>query len=257
MRIISFGGGVQTTALAILAVRNETARPDAIVFADTGDESPDTYDFMAIFGPWLEDRGLLFRRVRRDGLALVERYTAARRIPMRRVSSCTENYKIGPVRRWLRRNGCAKTTLRHGDDRPRVQIGISWDEMDRMIASDAKWIVNEYPLIDLRLNRDDCKAIIAAEGFEVPPKSGCMCCPWQSPRALVEAAERHPERIERIAVMEDRAIATGATHRLVRSNNGSALTVRQIVASAKARVPLFDLSQFEAPGCKTVGYCFK
>jgi 3'-phosphoadenosine 5'-phosphosulfate sulfotransferase (PAPS reductase)/FAD synthetase len=256
MRVLSFGGGVQTTAAAILAVTGAMPRPDAIVFADTGDESPETYAFMGGFVRWLADQGFMFVRVRRAGPDLVTRYTRAGRMPMRSVSSCTDNFKIQPVRRWMRANGCATSTHR-SKNKPTVQIGISWDEMDRMADSDVKWIRNEYPLIDLRLNRDDCKKIIAAAGFEVPPKSGCMCCPWQSARALVRANEQHPKRIERVAAMEARAIERTPQHRLVRSDFGTKLTVPQILAAAAARIPLFDISSYEQPGCKTAGHCFK
>ena len=256
MIVLSFGGGVQTTAAAILAVRGEIPRPDAIVFSDTGDESPETYDYMRGFTRWLAENGQQFFRVRKDGSDLVSWYTEHGRIPMRRVSSCTDNFKIAPIRRWMRKNGCAGITYR-SPERPTVQIGISWDEMDRMSESDVKWITNSYPLIDLRLNRDDCKAIIEVEGFEVPPKSGCMCCPWQSARALVEASERHPQRIERVAKMEDAAIARNPRWRLVKADSRDNMSIRSIIRMAKARIPLFDLTQYEVPGCKTVGYCFK
>jgi hypothetical protein len=37
-----------------------------------------------------------------------------------------------------------------------------------------------YPLLDLRLNRDECRALIRDAGIAVPPKSSCWFCPYHS-----------------------------------------------------------------------------
>ncbi len=46
MRVISYGGGVQSTALLVLANRGEIRYVDAALFANVGDDSedPDTLD---------------------------------------------------------------------------------------------------------------------------------------------------------------------------------------------------------------------
>ncbi len=36
MKILSFGGGVQTITLAVMSALGDFERPDAMVFADTG-----------------------------------------------------------------------------------------------------------------------------------------------------------------------------------------------------------------------------
>ncbi len=43
-----------------------------------------------------------------------------------------------------------------------------------------KWMTNTYPLIDVGMSRDDCKAYLKSKGQPVPPKSACVCCPYRS-----------------------------------------------------------------------------
>lgn len=55
--IVSFGGGTNSTALIILCWLKKI-HIDAIVFADTGDELPETYNFLEWFDGWLESKNL-------------------------------------------------------------------------------------------------------------------------------------------------------------------------------------------------------
>jgi 3'-phosphoadenosine 5'-phosphosulfate sulfotransferase (PAPS reductase)/FAD synthetase len=65
LRILSFGGGVQTTALAILVAQGKV-KADAVVFADTGAERPGTYDYMNSYTkPLLKESGVEFVTVRK------------------------------------------------------------------------------------------------------------------------------------------------------------------------------------------------
>ena len=50
--VVSYGGGVNSTAMLVgMAERGE--RPDAIAFADTGDEKPETYQYLWGLNAWL------------------------------------------------------------------------------------------------------------------------------------------------------------------------------------------------------------
>jgi 3'-phosphoadenosine 5'-phosphosulfate sulfotransferase (PAPS reductase)/FAD synthetase len=60
--LISFGGGVNSTAMAIMLVNEGWRGP--IVFSDTGCEWPETYCFMDMFeSEWLKPRGLEITRI--------------------------------------------------------------------------------------------------------------------------------------------------------------------------------------------------
>ena len=54
--VLSLGGGVQSTTLALLALRGELPFPEAAVFADTGWEPPAVYDNLAWLREQLADR---------------------------------------------------------------------------------------------------------------------------------------------------------------------------------------------------------
>ena len=52
LQIVSYGAGTNSTAMLIKMVElNEVV--DAITFADTGGELPETYAYLDMFGAWL------------------------------------------------------------------------------------------------------------------------------------------------------------------------------------------------------------
>lgn len=58
MRVLSFGCGVQTVALAAMSCLGDFEKPDFAVFGDTQWESADTYAYMDWFEKWAFERGL-------------------------------------------------------------------------------------------------------------------------------------------------------------------------------------------------------
>ena len=79
------------------------------------------------------------------------------------------------MRRWLQAN-------RNGEMIEQL-LGISFDEMQRMKPSGVKYIVNRWPLIELRMTRQDCMAWLQRHDLEVPHKSSCIFCPYHNRRA--------------------------------------------------------------------------
>jgi hypothetical protein len=63
-----------------------------------------------------------------------------------------------------------------------VGIGISLDEFRRMKPNMDKetiyWKVNDWPLINLRMDRQDCTNIIRRAGIKIPSESSCWFCPF-------------------------------------------------------------------------------
>jgi hypothetical protein len=90
--------------------------------------------------------------------------------------SCTADFKIGVVARWLRANGATA-------DHPAVTgLGISLDEVHRARTdSGIAWQRLRYPPLELGLRRSDCAALIRRAGLPVPPKSACWFCPFHRP----------------------------------------------------------------------------
>jgi hypothetical protein len=192
VRTISYGGGVQSTALLVLAAFGDIRPVDVALFANTGDDSehPATLAYVRdVATPWAESLGIPIVEVRRtyaDGRPYRTLYetlteTAGIGIPVRLSGgvpgsrTCTAEWKAGALSRWRRNNGAIPS-------KPFVSlVGFSIDEAHRANKSKASaWEVIEYPLLDLGLSRNDCENIICGAGLPVPPKSACWFCPWKT-----------------------------------------------------------------------------
>ena len=100
MRVISMGAGVQTTALLI----KYWERYDHVIFADTGDEMPETYAYISKYiKPFCKEKQIQFLTVRsKSGLTLWEDSMQKRSYPLRMTRQCTKDHKISPIRKKLR-----------------------------------------------------------------------------------------------------------------------------------------------------------
>lgn len=215
MRVISYGGGVQSTALLVLAATGRIDPVDAALFANVGDDSehPATLDYVRhVATPWAAERGIEvveLSRVMRDGTGrtLMEDLTRDSRtinIPVRMANgapgnrNCTVTYKLKVISRWLKANGAST------DAPATVCIGISTDEIQRVNDRPASaWERKAFPLIDLGLDRSACQALIADAGLPVPPKSSCYFCPFHRPHTWAEMRRDEPDLFEKSAALED------------------------------------------------------
>jgi hypothetical protein len=199
IRAISYGGGRQTAALAVLWGLGRV-EADACIMADTGRELPHTYAYNALMDAWLRERGLPGLTVvqtlpgKKSGRLVTLTSALAERqaiIPMygsrggMMPRRCTERFKIRIVRQELRRMG-AKTAD--------VLLGISTDEMHRARDSDRKWAKNTFPLLDLGLSAADCAALPPTVGLPVPGKSACDICPHRTIAEWKKMEQDYPER---------------------------------------------------------------
>lgn len=197
--LLSFGGGVNSTALIIYLFERERSLFDemAILFSDTGSEMPETYTHIDKFDGWLKERGQKVIRIGRpDSL---EAYCLTEKVgPMRQWRWCTDKWKIRPINEW------ADNEL----GRPRTHIlGIASDESHRAKPSPEKEIVNRFPLVEFGINRQGCEALIANAGIGWPvPKSGCFFCPLMPSAQFVELKKKHPELFERAVEIERRSV---------------------------------------------------
>lgn len=212
-RIFSFGGGVQSVACLVLAAQGKIDFR-RFVFANVGDESehPETLRYLRdIAVPFARDHGIEIievQKTRRDGtkddiyLGLL-RSMRSIDIPVRMPNgapgrrSCTIDFKIHPVAKYHKKIGA--TVKNPGV----LGIGISLDEFQRMRSKAMiPWQVLEYPLIDLRLNRADCKQIISEAGLPVPPKSSCWFCPFHTLNVWRKMRDDEPELFKKAVDLE-------------------------------------------------------
>lgn len=201
MKVFSYGGGVQSNAALVLAAQGKLDA-DVFVFAEVGEDSenPATVRYVrdvaipyaaehkivfeSVYFTFGGDRETLFQHIfrpGRKGVPIPARLNG--KAPVPRI--CTTDWKILPINKWiLNRDPIGPHT---------VMLGISLDEMQRMTnRQDDDRIIRTYPLVDMRLHRQDCLNIVKDAGLPEPPKSACWFCPYHSMRAWVELMEQDP-----------------------------------------------------------------
>jgi hypothetical protein len=193
---ISLGAGVQSSTMALMAACGEiTPMPEAAIFADTQDEPQSVYRWL----DWLEKqlpfpvhrvtKGKLSNSAKMMKITNDGRKFSTTNIPFHTLSStgeigairmrgCTRDYKIYPIQRLLRK----LAAIPRGQKTPLLQqwIGISLDELQRMKPSRDPWYECRWPLIELRMSRQQCLDWMLARGFPEPPRSACVYCPYHS-----------------------------------------------------------------------------
>ena len=192
--ILSYGAGWNTFAV-LLKLREWGLKPDYAVFADTGNESPLTYEHMQKYQiPLMQQMGLKLATVKNPNWSSLLEYTLAKRkMPFRKKGTaryCTGMFKLEPIIRF-------EASIRLPKERFTNIIGIAYDEIHRMSKlGRRKWITNIHPLVDRKLTRMDCKRIIEDAGFPLPPKSGCDFCPFQRQSQWAKTARDNPTAID-------------------------------------------------------------
>lgn len=225
IHIISLGAGVQSSTMALMAACGEiTPMPVAAIFADTQAEPKSVYTWL----DWLEKqlpfpvyrvthkRGLwvesLELRNRKDGQGQWQKSG----IPHFTINTngtlgmgprqCTQDFKIDPIRRKAKLIANIKGRVK--TIRVVQWIGISVDEAQRMKDSRDAWCKNRWPLIDLRMRRQDCLRWMSDHAFPTPPRSACVFCPFHSDTEWRRLKTQEPEEFRR-AVEFERLYATG------------------------------------------------
>lgn len=212
LRVISLGAGVQSTTLALMAAKGEVGpMPDAAIFADTQAEPREVYKHLR----WLEGelpypvhrvtQGSLTDELRQGVLGhwattppLFTLDKRGKKGMLRR--QCTQDYKIAPIKRELRKLIGAPRTGKVRRGLVEEWIGISLDEVSRMKESKDAWIYHRWPLVDLRMTRDDCFEWMAKHGYPTPPRSACTYCPYHSNAEWRRVRKNRKEWREVIAI---------------------------------------------------------
>ncbi len=213
MIYLSLGAGVQSSALLVMSVLELHGCPkaDVVIFADTGDEPQWVYDQLEALRTWGDGRmrievvseGRLSESVierhdgRRKPFAAIPVFTLGsdgRAAPLRR--QCSREYKIQPIERKVRELlGYSKgQRVKH---KAEALIGISLDEATRMKMSRTPWVTNRYPLVDAKMRRGDCLALLREHGLPEPRKSACVFCPYHDNRYWETLRTKYPEEFSK------------------------------------------------------------
>jgi 3'-phosphoadenosine 5'-phosphosulfate sulfotransferase (PAPS reductase)/FAD synthetase len=230
--LISFGAGVNSTAMTIMLVNQGWRGP--IVFADTGAEWPETYCFMDYFeSEWLRPRGLEITRAgaeyrleKNSNLPLVEYCQHYITVPMPGTRFCTRLYKTEPIDRW-----CTQYNI------TTQLIGISAEESHRKKK-------RECPLIDANIDRNGCIKIIQDEGLSVPRKSGCWICPFQRTSQWKELWMNHRDLFDIAQGLED--TATKVRKRFVTFDPSGKVSLAMLRTRFESQTSMFDEQEMDS-----------
>lgn len=191
INVISLGAGKQSSYMLLNALEGKFKyKPDLVVFSDTGCEPSYVYEYL----DWLEDYtmqkyGMPIARVSKGNLMqdvidyLNGSKIRASMIPLRLENGgglmqrqCTLDYKIVPMRKFLQKY----RKLYYDNDRIRLWIGISLDEVERIKDSPVKYIEHYYPLIENKIRIDQIINWYEINSLPEPGKSACLICPFHS-----------------------------------------------------------------------------
>ena len=159
---------MNSVALMVVLLREELPLDEA-VFADTGGEVPETYQYLETARQYLEDHEIPLTVVSKRGRSLYETAWDRRVFPSAIWRWSTRDFKIAPIQRHYR-------SL---DVHINQYLAIAWDEVHRMKDSRVEYVTNLYPLIDRRLTRADCVGIIQEAGLPIPQRSSWFLLPVQ------------------------------------------------------------------------------
>lgn len=225
--VVCYGGGVDSTAM-LIKLRDLGIRPDAITFADTGAEKPDTYDYVRQMDAWLVRQGFptvtWCKKATLDSTNyndLTGNCIDNETLPSLAfgMKSCSIKWKQNPQDYILK--GCKRGPnkcdphplwIRSQETGVKLVKLIGYDNSPADIRR-AKKVKREdadflyaYPLQDLEMDRAECIKTILAEGLEVPIKSACFFCPASQKWELWWLAGMHPDLFMKALRLEHTAM---------------------------------------------------
>ena len=175
----SYGGGVQTAAIAVLVHTGRLPKPDLVVMADTSREATATWEYLDnVMRPYLADVGITVE-VAPHSLATVDLYAKNGDLLIPAFTEtgklktfCSNEWKQRVVHRFLRSRNIKQCDM---------WLGISTDEFHRAKDSRVNWIKHVYPLLTMiPTNRVECIQLVEKAGLPKPPRSSCWMCPHRS-----------------------------------------------------------------------------
>jgi hypothetical protein len=240
--VVAYGAGTNSTAI-ITGFKERGIRPDYIVFADTGGEKPQTYQYIEMFSIWLKKNDLPeIIIVKGDTPKQTKDRTLENEclrlwaLPSKACGygTCSAKWKIAPQNKWAKKQ-------RFVD--PVKAIGFDFGEPDRADkAQEEKGWDKKFPLIEWFWNRGDCEKSILRAGLPLPGKSSCFFCPSSKKHEILSLSE---ELIERALEIERRGLSTenGSIYREVKGL-GRRFSWASLIDHHRRQLPLFG---FEDP----------
>lgn len=226
MKVVSFGGGTNSTAM-LCGFRERGTVPDLIIFADTGGELPGTYAHLMEMDTqcrvwWGIGITIVKATYLGEFESLEDSCVRKRILPSLAYGSkaCSMKHKVAPQQKEIVRHARVR-----GVSIVENFIGYDAGEAHRRISKTedelAKGIGTRYfyPLVEWNWRRSDCVEAIKRHGLTQPGKSSCFFCPAMKRGEILRLKDEHPDLFKRALAIESNAATTknmGLTGRALR-----------------------------------------
>jgi Phosphoadenosine phosphosulfate reductase family len=242
--VLSYGAGLNSTALLVYLIKKKEPL-DVVLFADTGDEFPATYETVNYYKQYAEDNKVKFEIVKSELSDSLYQYMYNKKIvPSRFRRDCTSKFKISPMRHYMRST--------FGKQQKFIQyIGIDYSEAHRIMTNDVQYIENRYPLVDAKIDRQGCQNLLEQEGLLIPPKSGCYYCPFTTRKKWNILLDTNPELFNKAIELEQNATRHPHPNALLHTIPLIKLKDRKV-----GNTKLDNFIVLSEPSCDVSGSCF-
>ena len=262
IRVISLGAGVQSSTMMFLAFDGVIKDVDAAIFADTGNEPQEVYDWFEFLKEKVSDKINIeiVRNEKNTGniaedlltevgfFASIPVYTVNKETDKKGITlrTCTERYKIRPISEKIREILDIKTLRGRVVE---IVMGISSDEIQRAKYPPNKWQVNCYPLVENNISRHQCLEYFGKLGMPQPPRSACIICPYHSQNEWKRLKENYPKEFEYAVNFDNKLRESGSQSQFVNKLDSELYLYKE-------RIPLKNASFDEVPSEKYQGSLF-
>lgn len=185
--IVCLSGGKDSSALAVY-LRDNIPNLE-YVFCDTGEELPETYDYIYKLQDYL-GRKIVWLKSDKDFKYYLDLFNGV--LPDARTRWCTRVLKLAPYNTYI------------GNDFVYSYVGIRADELTRKGFIPTKDTLQTiFPFIEDNIVRSDVFRILDEAGLGLPEyykwrsRSGCFFCFYQQKREWVGLLENHPHLFQK------------------------------------------------------------
>ena len=262
LRILSLGAGVQSSTLLMKIYNGEVAPVDVAIFADTGNEPQEVYDWFKFLKEKVSDKINIeiVRNEKNTGniaedlltevgfFASIPVYTVNKETDKKGITlrTCTDRYKIRPISEKIREILDIKTLRGKVVE---IVMGISSDEIQRAKYPPNKWQVNCYPLVENNISRHQCLEYFGKLGLPQPPRSACIICPYHSQHEWKRLKDNYPKEFEYAVNFDNKLRESGSQSQFVNKLDSELYLYKE-------RIPLKDASFDEVSSDKYQGSLF-
>ena len=190
---LSFGGGVNSTALLLLLT--DQGEQFETAFVNHAGDYPETYEYV----DYLREQGFEITEVIPPmycGCTTIEQYIFKYKfMPARTRRWCTQCFKVIPFLKYIE-SPCTAFIGFGYDEKHRAEKRVKKHDLEENVTY-------QYPLIDAKMDRADCIDLIREHGLQVPNRSTCWFCPYQSKAQLRELYLNYPDLYRRAVEIEN------------------------------------------------------